>query len=109
MNFCHFVGPVCHETSLRIKKPISCSFIAETDKFPEPLMFKTGMRVTLAATVTLSQLQMLDDTLTVSAASFNQSSSKQFDEDLEETIVRLKVILDDIKKNPNRYFKISVF
>jgi phospholipid/cholesterol/gamma-HCH transport system substrate-binding protein len=60
-------------------------------------------------TRTLFHLQMLEDTLIASAESFNQLSNKQFAEDLEKTVVQLKGLIEDIKKNPKRYFKISVF
>ena len=60
-------------------------------------------------TRTLIHLQMLEDTLTASAESFNQLSSRQFAEELEKAVFQLKGLLEDIKKNPKRYFKISVF
>jgi phospholipid/cholesterol/gamma-HCH transport system substrate-binding protein len=60
-------------------------------------------------TRTLLHLQMLEDTLTASAELFNKIGNKQFAEDLEKTVVQLKGLIEDIKKNPKRYFKISVF
>ncbi len=57
----------------------------------------------------LLHLQSLADTLTASAASFNRLANARLAADVEKTVVQLKELIEDIRKNPGRYLKMKIF
>ena len=54
-------------------------------------------------------LQSLEDTVARAAASVNRLTNTQLSSDLIATVSQLKGLIEDIKKNPHRYVKISIF